>query len=67
MRRALLLDGSMILVAHNHPSGDTTPSEADIRLTRKLEMALVSVDVILLDHLIFGYGAPFSFVQNGVL
>lgn len=67
VRRALMLDASVTLVAHNHPSGDPTPSEADKRLTRQLEMALLTVDVILLDHLIFGAGEPFSFVESGAL
>jgi len=67
VRRALMLDASVALVAHNHPSGDPTPSKADKRLTQKLELALLSVDVILLDHLIFGAGQPFSFVESGNL
>jgi len=67
VRRAVMLNASVALVAHNHPSGDPTPSEADIKLTRKLERALDAVDVILLDHLIFAEGQPFSFIENGVI
>ena len=67
VRRAMTLDASVALIAHNHPSGDPTPSEADIKLTRKLERALDVVDVILLNHLIFAAGPPFSFIENGVL
>jgi len=61
LRRALLLDASAILIAHNHPSGDTTPSEEDFRITDKLQSLLDLFDIVLLDHYIFGEGKPFSF------
>ena len=57
-----------LIVAHNHPSGDTEPSEADILITKKLEEAGKILDIELLDHLIIttnkGY---FSFKENGIL
>ena len=65
MRRVIILDASGILIAHNHPSGDTTPSAADIRETIKLESMLMTIDAILLDHLIFGEGEPYSLRENG--
>lgn len=65
MRRAILLDASGILIAHNHPSGHTTPSPEDLRETERLEMALETIDVVLLDHLIFGEGEPYSLRANG--
>ena len=67
VRRALMLDASVTLVAHNHPNGDPTPSAADKKFTQKLELALLTVDAILLDQLIFGVGKPFSFVKSGEL
>ncbi len=65
LRRIALLDASAVLMAHNHPSGDPSPSAEDIRLTRKLEEILDLVDVVLLDHMIFGEGEPYSLRENG--
>jgi DNA repair protein RadC len=67
MRRIILLDASAILIAHNHPSGDTRPSEVDIRETIKLEKTLMTIDAIMLDHLIFGEGEPYSLRENGLI
>lgn len=68
LHRALLLNGTaIILVAHNHPSGSTAPSEADRVLTRELASLLKQVDVRLLDHFIIGQGEPFSFAEAGLL
>jgi len=64
MRRAILVDAFSILIAHNHPSGDPTPSADDLKVTSRLERALETVDVILLDHLIFGEGEPYSLRAN---
>lgn len=52
-RRALLLSARAVVVAHNHPSGDLTPSREDEAVTRRLAAALATVEVRLLDHLIF--------------
>lgn len=49
---ALLANASAIIVAHNHPSGKLTPSEADKKLTRKLTEASNFLDILLLDHII---------------
>ena len=67
LRRALMVDASSVLIAHNHPTGDTTPSDEDIRLTHRLETALDMIDMIIFDHLIFGEGEPYSLRENGVL
>jgi len=53
-RDALLLGASAIVVAHNHPSGDPTPSADDERITRRLTQAGVTLGVDLLDHLVVG-------------
>ncbi len=58
---------SGIIVAHNHPSGNLTPSEADIRLTRKLKDAGKLLDITFTDHLIFTDKGYFSFVEEGIL
>jgi DNA repair protein RadC len=62
---------SLILV-HNHPSGDPSPSEADLRLTRRLVEAARILQVTLLDHVIIGLPLPgrsgyFSFKEAGVI
>lgn len=65
MRRIVVLDASGILIAHNHPSGDPTPSHSDIKETIHLENTLMTIDAILLDHIIFGEGEPYSLRENG--
>ena len=45
-----------VLMAHNHPSGDTTPSSEDLVITRKVLLSLMVIDVVLHDHLIVGSG-----------
>ena len=54
--RALDINATAIIVAHNHPSGIAQPSEADKLLTRRLQDALNLVDVRMLDHFIIGVG-----------
>jgi len=56
-----------ILLAHNHPSGDPRPSDADHRATRKLARALEAIDLSLLDHLIFADGQCSSMRRLGLL
>jgi len=67
LTRALKLDAHAIIVAHNHPSGDPTPSEADREATRRLAEAAAAVDVRLHDHLIFAGGECRSFRALGLL
>lgn len=50
---AARLGSSGVVLAHNHPSGDATPSSADCRATRKLARAAEALDLAVLDHLIF--------------
>lgn len=64
---ALRLGASAILVAHNHPSGDPTPSAADEAATRALAGAASGLDIRLYDHLIFGGGECRSFRSLGLL
>ncbi|MDR3285401.1 MAG: DNA repair protein RadC [Holosporales bacterium] len=52
LRKALELNSSAIIVVHNHPSGDTTPSSADIEQTHKLLYAAETIGIKLLDHII---------------
>lgn len=57
---------SMILV-HNHPSGDASPSQEDIQLTKKLAEAGIVMDIAVLDHVIIGNGNHVSLKERGVL
>jgi DNA repair protein RadC len=64
--RAALLDMSArIIVAHNHPSGDPTPSREDIEITKKLVESGNILGVPLLDHVIIGDGRHFSMKEAG--
>ena len=54
-RAVLLADAAAFVMVHNHPSGDPSPSEADIKITRELIAAAKFLKIELLDHLIFGH------------
>ncbi len=64
---ALEKPASSIILVHNHPSGNLTPSEADLRLTQKLKEAGQMLDLPVLDHLIFTNHGFYSFADEGVL
>jgi DNA repair protein RadC len=65
-RRAVIEGSYSIVVAHNHPTGDVTPSEADIETTKKLHNAGEILQIPLLDHIIINAndGSFFSFKDN---
>ena len=67
LKRALHHHAAAMIVAHNHPSGTLTPSQADIAFTTRLKEALAFVDVRLLDHVIIGGNRAYSFVEHGQL
>ncbi len=56
-----------IIIAHNHPSGALHPSQADIRITKRLEEVARLVGIELLDHLILGRNGYYSFAEEGLL
>jgi len=64
---ALENNGTSIILCHNHPSGNVKPSEADIRLTKKLKNAGDMLDIPVLDHIILGEEQYFSFADEGEL
>ncbi|WP_167737613.1 JAB domain-containing protein [Sphingomonas parva] len=64
---ALRLDASGMIVAHNHPSGDPTPSSEDVEATRILAETARRLDIRLVDHLIFGGDGCSSFRALGLL
>jgi DNA repair protein RadC len=69
VRRALELNAAAVLLAHNHPSGVTEPSQADLRITERLRDALSLVDIRVLDHLIVGSSLDgiVSFAERGLI
>jgi DNA repair protein RadC len=52
VKRCLYFNAAAVIFAHNHPSGVAEPSEADITVTRRLQAALNTVDIRVLDHLV---------------
>ena len=67
VKRALVLNASAVVLAHNHPSGKPDPSVADEALTRSVSKALIMVDVRTLDHIVVGGGQSVSFAERGLL
>ncbi len=66
-KRAIGQLASSIIVAHNHPSGNLSPSQADIQLTKKMVEAGKLLEVSVLDHLIITENAYYSFADEGML
>ncbi len=67
VKRALELNASALILVHNHPSGDPTPSEADIVMTQKIKNAAEVMGITLHDHLIIGKSCELSFRSEGYL
>lgn len=67
VRRALSHNAASVIVAHNHPSGSSEPSQADRAVTQRLRQSLQLVDVRLLDHFVVGDGAPVSMAARGLV
>lgn len=67
VRRALELSARSMILVHNHPSGDPTPSRADIDMTKQIAAAARTLDIDVHDHLIVGHKAVTSFRQKGLM
>ena len=67
LKRALALNASALILVHNHPSGDPTPSDADIAMTRQIQSGSVALGLTLHDHLIIGKTGETSFHASGLL
>jgi len=67
VKRALALNASAVVLAHNHPSGKPEPSAADEVLTRSVKQVMDMVDVRTLDHIVVGGGQSVSFAERGLL
>ncbi len=67
IKRALEVDASAIIMVHNHPSGDPTPSRDDIEMTREINEAAEKLGISLYDHIIITRGSCASFKSMGLL
>lgn len=67
VKRALELNASSLILVHNHPSGDPTPSKSDIDLTAQINVAAQALGLTVHDHLIIGKSREISFRANGLL
>lgn len=67
VKRALELNASALILVHNHPSGDPTPSDADISMTMQIRDAAEVLGIVLHDHLIIGKERELSFRAQGYL
>jgi len=67
IRRALEVSASALILVHNHPSGDPTPSRADIDMTRQVVDAARALDISVHDHLVVGRNGVASFKQLGLM
>ena len=66
-REAINASAASVILAHNHPSGDPSPSKEDIELTRKLVEAGRLLDIPVLDHIVLGDGKYVSLKEKGIL
>jgi len=67
VKRALELHATAMILVHNHPSGDPSPSNEDIDMTREMKAAAVALSIVLHDHVIVGNGRWLSFRREGLL
>ncbi|HEY7977617.1 MAG TPA: DNA repair protein RadC [Rhizomicrobium sp.] len=67
VKRALELSASAIILVHNHPSGDPTPSKADIDMTREIANAAQALRIAIHDHIVVARGGVLSFKSLGLL
>ena len=67
VKRALEINASALILVHNHPSGDPTPSEADISMTHQIEDAARTLGIVLHDHIIIGQSTELSFRAEGYI
>jgi len=66
VKAVLAENAAAVIFAHNHPSGEIEPSQADIAITSRLKAALALIDVPVLDHIVIGESAT-SFAERGLL
>ena len=66
-KEAFLQNANSVLIAHNHPSGDCTPSQADFEVTYKMVHVAITMGVHLVDHIIVGQNQYYSFKEHKYL
>jgi len=66
-KKALNLNATAVIIAHNHPSGDVVPSQSDKDITLHINSCLTFFDINVLDHFIIGGPSSFSFAEDGLL
>lgn len=66
IKLCLVKNAAAVILAHNHPSGESSPSESDKRITHRLKEALALIDIRVLDHIVVGESC-YSMAEGGVL
>lgn len=66
-KKAVEINSTAIILCHNHPSGNTKPSDSDLQLTKKMKLGGETLDIKVLDHLIITEKAYFSFADEGLI
>jgi DNA repair protein RadC len=61
------LHATALILVHNHPSGDPTPSREDLAMTQAIKAAASALSIVLHDHIVIGNGRSLSFRQEGLL
>ncbi|MCC5855241.1 MAG: DNA repair protein RadC [Idiomarina sp.] len=67
VKLVLAENAAAVILAHNHPSGVAEPSVADQRVTQRIQQALATIDINVLDHFVIGAGETVSFAERGLL
>lgn len=67
VQRTLSNHAAAVVFVHNHPSGNTQPSQEDLQITQKLQTAMNAIDVVVHDHIIIAGETHFSFADHGLL
>ncbi len=67
IKRALANNAAALVFVHNHPSGNSNPSQDDIALTKQLKQATEAIDIYIHDHLIIANNDVYSFADHGLI
>ncbi|RXK82984.1 RadC family protein [Filimonas effusa] len=67
LKKALVHDAVHVILCHNHPSGDTTPSKQDEIFTSRIKTAALLMDIHIIDHIIVGETGHYSFADNSLM
>lgn len=67
VKLALQHNAHAVVLGHNHPSGEARPSAADLSITRQIKLALTTIDILLIDHIIIAQSEIYSFSEHGSL